>query len=215
MPSARQDAQQDTEITLGTGRMLGIFFAFVLVCAFFFAIGFSFGRKTAEAGTGILRSAPLGAPATIVRPSAAKNDASQPPPANNFGFYKAVGEKNAEAALTPQEATAHDSASHDLKTQAVAATVAASNSDAQVKDATTAAPASAGYFVQVAAVTRQEDAEALVEALKKKQYPAFAANNSSIDKFYRVQVGPYGDIKDAEAMRTRLISDGYNPIVKR
>jgi hypothetical protein len=26
-------AQQDTEITLGTGRMLAIFFAFVLVCA--------------------------------------------------------------------------------------------------------------------------------------------------------------------------------------
>jgi cell division septation protein DedD len=218
MPTTRQDAQQDTEITLGTGRMLGIFFAFVLVCAFFFAIGFSLGRKTAEAGAGILRSAPLGAPATIVRPSAAKNDASQPPPANNFSFYKAVGEKNAEAALTPQEATAHDFSSHDLKTQPVAATVAAPNSGAQSKDATndaTAAPAGTGYYVQVAAVTRQEDAEALVEALKKKQYPAFAANNSSIDKFYRVQVGPYGDMKDAEAMRTRLISDGYNPIVKR
>jgi cell division septation protein DedD len=69
--------------------------------------------------------------------------------------------------------------------------------------------------VQVAAVSRQEDAEALVEALKKKQYPAFAANNASIDKFYRVQVGPYAEIKDAEAMRARLIGDGYNPIVKK
>ena len=69
--------------------------------------------------------------------------------------------------------------------------------------------------MQVAAVTRQEDADALVEALKKKQYPAFTANNPSVDKFYRVQVGPYADIKDAEAMRARLISDGYNPIVKK
>jgi len=68
--------------------------------------------------------------------------------------------------------------------------------------------------VQVAAVSRQEDAEALVEALKKKQYPAFTANSSG-DKFYRVQVGPYAELKDAEAMRARLISDGYNPIVKR
>ena len=72
----------------------------------------------------------------------------------------------------------------------------------------------AAYYVQVAAVTRQEDAEALVEALKKKQYPAFA-NNASADKYYRVQVGPYADFKDAEAMRARLVSDGYNPIVKK
>ena len=73
----------------------------------------------------------------------------------------------------------------------------------------------AGYFVQVAAVSKQEDAEALVDALKKKQYPAFVAANSSTDKLFRVQVGPFGDIKEAEAMRMRLINDGYNPILKK
>ena len=69
--------------------------------------------------------------------------------------------------------------------------------------------------MQVAAVSRQEDADSLVEALKKKQYPAFMANNSSADRFYHVQVGPYADLKEAEAMRARLITDGYNPIVKK
>ena len=44
-------AQQDTEITLGTGRMLAIFFTFVLVCAFFFSIGFSLGRRTTITGS--------------------------------------------------------------------------------------------------------------------------------------------------------------------
>jgi DedD protein len=29
-----------------------------------------------------------------------------------------------------------------------------------------------------------------------------------------VQVGPFSDRKDAEAMRTRLSGDGYNAIVK-
>ena len=71
------------------------------------------------------------------------------------------------------------------------------------------------YFVQVAAVSKQEDAESLVDALKKKQYPAFVAGNSTNDKLFRVQVGPFTDIKDAEAMRTRLVNDGYNPIVKK
>jgi cell division septation protein DedD len=208
-------AQQDTEITLGTGRMLAIFFAFVLVCAFFFAIGFSLGRRTSLAGAGGLLSASTAAPATIVRPSAAKNEAPQAPQSssssNDFSFYKAVGEKNANAALTPP----------DSKAQPEASTAAASTADAPAKAATDAAvaavatPASAGYYVQVAAVSRQEDADALVEALKKKQYPAFTANNPAADKFYHVQVGPYAELKDAEAMRGRLISDGYNPIVKK
>jgi DedD protein len=204
-------AQQDTEITLGTGRMLAIFFTFVLVCAFFFSIGFSLGRRTTIAGAGSLGIAHAGTPATIVRPSAAKTDAPQPTPqSGDFSFYKAVGEKNANAALAPQ----------DSKTPASAATATTTTPSAEAlskvaTDAATDAPASTGYYVQVAAVSRQEDAESLVEALKKKQYPAFSANNPTADKFYHVQVGPYTELKDAEAMRARLIGDGYNPIVKK
>ena len=72
-----------------------------------------------------------------------------------------------------------------------------------------------GYFVQVAAVSKQEDAEALVDALKKKQYQAFISNSSNSDKLFHVQVGPFADIKDAEGMRAKLVSDGYNPILKK
>jgi len=201
-------APQDTEITLGTGRMLAIFFTLVLVCAFFFAIGFSLGRKTTAAMGGGPMSAPGAAPATIVRPSPAKNDAIPPAQSSDFGFYKAVGEKSADTGMAPAQ---------DSKTQPATANTAPPGTDAPPKDAVDSGTASAGsgYYVQVAAVSRQEDAEALVEALKKKQYPAFTANNPSTDKFYHVQVGPYAELKEAEAMRARLISDGYNPIVKK
>ena len=77
-----------------------------------------------------------------------------------------------------------------------------------------AAPSTSGYLVQVAAVSKQEDAQALVDALKKKQYPAFTAGGSA-DKLFHVQVGPFSDIKDAEGMRAKLVSDGYNPILKK
>jgi hypothetical protein len=30
-----------------------------------------------------------------------------------------------------------------------------------------------------------------------------------------VQVGPYADMKDAEAMKAKLSGDGYNPILKK
>jgi cell division septation protein DedD len=70
-----------------------------------------------------------------------------------------------------------------------------------------------GYYVQVAAVSKQEDAEALVDALKKKQYAAFAATPG--DKLFHVQVGPFSDIKEAESTRAKLVADGYNPILKK
>jgi DedD protein len=206
-------AQQDTEITLGTGRMLAIFFTFVLICAFFFAIGFSLGRRTAALGVGGSPSASVVSPSTVVRPSATRNRTNQQtaqPSPGDFSFYKAVGEKGANPGLTtPQDSKAAQAP----PTPANPATAEAAPNEAT--DAGTAPPASGGYYVQVAAVSRQEDAESLVEALKKKQYPAFTANNASTDKFYHVQVGPYGELKDAEAMRARLVSDGYNPIVKR
>src|SRR6266403_2408302 len=182
-------AQQDTEITLGTGRMLAIFFTFVLVCAFFFSIGFSLGRRTTIAGVGTLGIPHPGTPATVVRPSAAKNDAPQPTPqSGDFSFYKAVGEKNADAALAPKDSKTLAAAATTPTSTAVTPPAATSTAEPSkaATDAATAAASSAGYYVQVAAVSRQEDAESLVEALKKKQYPAFATNNSSADKFYHI-----------------------------
>jgi cell division septation protein DedD len=194
--------------------MLGIFFAFVLVCAVFFSIGFSLGRRTTAAVGGISQSAPAATPATVVRPSAAKSNASQPTPqaqasSGDFSFYKAVGEKNANTALPAQGSTAQAA---NPNASSVTAGAPANAANAAPTSSTTTA---GSYFVQVAAVTRQEDANALVEALRKKQYPAFTADTTSTDRFYRVQVGPYSELKDAEAMRARLISDGYNPIVKK
>jgi cell division septation protein DedD len=193
--------EQDTEITLGTGRMLALFFGLVLICAVFFAIGFSLGKKTAAVGAANVPATSSETPAAVVRPSAAKN--TQPAsPTGDLSFYKTVGQKAADTGLTPQ----------DSQPQPAASTAESPKSDAGTAPP---APASGSYYVQVAAVTRQEDADALVEALKKKQYPAFTSNSGPSDKFYHVQVGPYAEIKEAEAMRARLISDGYNPIVKK
>jgi DedD protein len=195
------NTQQDTEITLGTGRMLALFFALVTICAGFFAIGFSLGRKANIVGGGNLLTAQAGSPATVVRPSAGKNNQPPAPSSGDFSFYKAVEQKTADTKL----------ATPDAQTQPATTT-----SDPNKPEATSVTtPPTNSYYVQVAAVTRQEDADALVDALKKKQYPAFSASNPSVDKYFRVQVGPYADIKDAEAMRGRLVADGYNPILKK
>src|SRR5208283_267788 len=198
-------SSKDTEITLGAGRMLVLFFTIVLVCAVFFAIGFSLGRKTTMSAVGNAENASAGTPASVVRPAAGKDAAAKPgsQPAD-FSFYKSVGSSGASTELAAPDAP---------PTSASASTPAVASAPAPSVSANTGALGA--YFVQVAAVSREEDANALVEALKKKQYPAFAANNSSADKYYHVQVGPYAAFKDAETMRAKLIADGYNPILKK
>jgi DedD protein len=194
----------DTEITLGTGKLLVLFFGLVAICAAFFAVGYSLGRKS-EPGITTASAAPS-PQLTSTKAKAPANGASQPP----MTFYKAVEQKDASPELAPTSEPKSDNNS----AQANPATGQTQAPAAGAPDPMTTLPA-AGYFVQVAAVSKQEDAEALVDALKKKQYPAFVAAPSTADKLFHVQVGPFTDIKDAEAMRARLISDGYNPILKK
>jgi len=181
--------------------MLALFFTFVVVCAVFFAIGFSLGRKTSMLGVSSSVSTASGSQGSPAQRSSGKE-----------GTGKDVSQSN-DPGLS-KSATANPAASTsaaDSKSQSAGG----SAGESPLPATTNNGAANGTYFVQVAAVSRQEDAEALVEALKKKQYPAFAANNSPTDKYYHVQVGPYADFKEADAMKTRLIADGYNPIVKK
>ncbi len=197
-------SSQDTEITLGTGKLLVLFFGLVGICALFFALGYSLGRKSEPAiTTASAAVVPQTAPGTN---KASSGSTAQTP----MTFYKSVEQKDANPQLTPAA---------DAKTDTAAAAAPANATPAQTPSANppdpTATLPTAAYFVQVAAVSKQEDADSLVEALKKKEYPAFVAAQIATDKLFRVQVGPFSDIKEAETMRTRLVADGYSPILKK
>lgn len=206
-------SSQDTEITLGTAKLLGLFFGLVGICAVFFALGYTLGRKSDSGLAAATTLAPLRA-ANGVKPGGS-GAASTP-----MTFYKAVEQQNANPQLTSAAAVAATTDASRQQTAASSTSSAGSSSSGESvqtsnpPDPMAPVPAT-GYFVQVAAVSKQDDADALVDALKTKLYPAFVASNSTIDKLFRVQVGPFGDIKEAETMRSRLISDGYNPILKK
>jgi DedD protein len=201
---------QDTEITLGTGKMLALFFGLVLLCAVFFGMGFRLGRNAGPISAAASELAPAvtatngGPRPSAVKPTSDPNTSRSP----DLAFYKAAQPKPAN----PQAASDNN---NDANTAAASnPSTAGSPSDGKPAPADSAlAPPSSGYYVQVAAVTKQEDAEALVDALKRKQYPAFSAAMS--DKLFHVQVGPFADVKNAEEMRSKLVSDGYNPILKK
>jgi DedD protein len=175
-----QPQEQQEESTIGMGKLFGIFAALVVVCALFFSLGYTMGKKSA-------------APSVIPEPQAMTTAPSTPKPSPSQSLPKP------EAAIPPP-------------------------ADSPAAETASAAPSSppapemvrnGSIVVQVAAVSRREDAEALVGALRKKDYPVFIVSNIPGDKLFHVQVGPYGSMKDAESMKSRLSNDGYNPIVKK
>ncbi len=180
-----KDEVEDTEITLGTGKLLGIFFALVIICSVFFTMGYLLGRSTSAGGrTEIVGSGPTGGSAAG-KPSGAGKSSD----ANAQIVPASTPQPLATASPTPAPSKTPDSSNPSSF-------------------------AGGSYMVQVAAVSKHEDAEILVSALQKKQYPVFIANVPG-DPLFHVQVGPFSDPKDAESMKNKLSSDGYNAIVKK
>src|SRR5690242_12365966 len=66
-------SDQDTEITLGTGKLLGLFFALAAVCGLFFGLGFMLGKSSAPQSSASLVQEPVStgvATANTAKPSA-------------------------------------------------------------------------------------------------------------------------------------------------
>jgi cell division septation protein DedD len=73
--------------------------------------------------------------------------------------------------------------------------------------------AAAQVMVQVAAVSHQEDADVLVNALRKRGYAAGTRREPS-DGLIHVRIGPFATRDEANRMCTRLLNDGYNAMVQ-
>ena len=200
--------QQDTEIILGTGKLLAIFFVLVAICGTFFGLGYALGRNsgpmTLQNGTASAVNSSGAKPGAGVTVSAPRVVATSTPDTN----------AGAQVEQTPpaQPAPTDDTASANTQPAPSALPVAATANPS----ATASEPASGSNItVQVAAVTKQEDADVLVAALRRKNYPVFVAPGTSVDNLYHVQIGPFAELKDAEAIKSKLASDGYNAIVKK
>ncbi|HJT53056.1 MAG TPA: SPOR domain-containing protein [Candidatus Angelobacter sp.] len=188
------DETRDTEITLGTGKLLGIFFALTILCAVFFTMGYLLGKSTVAGGrTEIVGTVPSGGSAAG-KPSAVNKAPETPPPAPS------PDASSQQQPATPAAATSSTSTPATQPSTAPVASDIKSNVNGT-------------YTVQVAAVSKQEDADILATALRKKQYPVFIASATG-DALFHVQVGPFSTQQDADTMRNRLSADGYNAIVK-
>ena len=200
------DEPADREISLGTPTILAIFFGLALVCAAFFGFGYTMGRRSVPPAPVAMETTPaIGSVAN--KPSAGS---LEPAPTAEAPRTTAVVPLDNTAAPATGSSTAPSAPKPANPVSPVAPAPTVANQPVVASNA----PNVAGQlWVQVAAVSSQEIADIEVAALKKDGYPVVIRHEPQ-DKLLHVQIGPFTDRKGAEAMRQKVLADGFNAIVK-
>lgn len=211
-----ESGEQDREISLSTTSILGIFFALALLCAVFFGFGYSMGRKSAQPASG--------ASSEVTTKSENSNSKPAPGspvnPSTSSAARQTAGE--AQSDIVPLDSPNSTSEDTARALRPVKASLSSPRSDlpAEVtpKPATkpagiipvaAALPSPGSSVVQVAAMSHQEDADVVAVDLNRRGYTV-AVRHEPQDKLFHVQIGPFANKKEADSMRQRLQTDGYN-----
>jgi len=177
---------RDTEVTLGPMAVTGLIFALLLLCGFCFGLGYSMGNHGSKTA---LTANPTPA-ATAATASASKPVAAPPmiSPAQPAAAATAQSQDSGASSATPQP------------------------SDSSAGQPVTPLPVTP-LMVQIAVVSQHEDADVLVSALHKRGYEVSLSQDGADGKFH-VRVGPFASLSVANAMRQKLLNDGYNAVVQ-
>jgi cell division septation protein DedD len=207
-------ARRDTELTLGSGTLLAILLGLVLVCGLCFGLGYAVGhhgsRQPATAGLEPPSGdqAPLQAsgapskPSAVTQPAAPRNAEADQPPSADSG---AEPESDAQTSNPGVSAGASSS-------QVRPALASAASSPQPAPNAHAFSAPGASLMVQIASVANSEDAEVLVNALRRRGY-AVTARREPADSLIHVRIGPFKNRAEADRWRQKLLGDGYNAIV--
>jgi cell division protein FtsN len=146
----------------------------------------------------LLRDTP---PEETLKPSGAASSRSQPAPAPTV--QEPVAEKAPAPPPAPKERAPAPVASAPPPQAVQPTSVPVPAVAAQASD-----PSGPGFAVQVAAYRDRRDADTLAKQLAAKGYPAFVMDpaKGTSTALFRVRVGKYKTLKDAEAVEARLQS---------
>jgi cell division septation protein DedD len=200
--------------------LLAIVLGLILLCGIFFGLGYVSGRRspalavatstqptagqpmTAQTGTSLSKP-----PAAGLIPPAAPQEAGAVPQASSPEGAQGGNPLTSYAPIGGNATANEPQVRPAVPQQAMGAEPAnAPQGSAQVRPALPQGPA---LMVQVAAVSRQEDANVLVAALRRHGY-AVNERREPGDGLIHVQIGPFYNRSEANAMSQRLLGDGYN-----
>ena len=210
-----RDSNHETDITLGSVGLLIVLAGLLVVCGVCFGLGYAMGHRgssqlaVASASQPIL-DAPLVASVNKQKPQAAPQPAPPPEQANAELADQPAADPDGDVVSVASPAKSANAPQPAGQPSLGIVRPALSQSPAPVS---VVAPQSAALMVQIAAVSHPEDAEVLVNALRRRGY-AVSVHRDPLDNLLHVQVGPFTSRSDANAMKLKLLNDGYNAIVE-
>ena len=213
----RSRSHRDTELTLGSGTLFAIFLGLALLCGLCFGMGYALGHHS-SGPTAITQpqpapdQEPLQANSGIPKPSAISQTPDAPPqPAATDQSAPAAGTTPGTQPPAPA-ATAPAEAAQPQVHPALGSPQAPQSYSAGAQQPVHPAMAQQ-LMVQIAAVSNPEDADVLVNALRKRNYPVTARRDPA-DNYIHVRVGPFATRAIADQWRSKLLNDGYNAVVQ-
>jgi DedD protein len=206
-----EEPRPDTEITLGWGTIAGLVVALLVICGLCFVLGYRMGQHrpvlaTPDAQTAASDQEPLQGNSSVPKPIASEQAAVPPAqPSTMAQPATAQGGESVEAGSSSVPAAAVASPQSSLPSAQTAGPA-----QPQVRPAL---PSSETLMVQVAAVKHEEDADVLIDALRKRAYPV-SQYSDPVDGLIHVRVGPFASRDEANQWRMKLLNDGYNAVVQ-
>ena len=204
------------ELVLENGHLLLIFFAIVALSGVFFALGYIVGRNTFS---------PSGS--TALAESASAESSAKPSPMPPAAYYLRATPPAAPVPEDPGVLAPELQFDRTLSGQAPDARLESPEFGslsggspsgpgfaADPSQAGAPVPGPPGILVQVSALTRQQDAETLVQLLREKNLPVMVTTGST-DTLFHVVIGPYQSDAAAQQVKQLLEEDGFQPIIKR
>jgi septal ring-binding cell division protein DamX len=204
-------------------HVIGLFLGVMLLSGLFFTLGYVMGLHQAEASADDLPGKPEVRNPSKVEPAAKRANKTPPaespadtgaPASSDWEFYHAGEKGKTDDRLKPAPSASAPQLQQSAPVFVKSPTPppAAANNN---RSNASSSPTMLGnnYSLQVAALHREGDALELAKLLQKKKFPAYVLSPHG-DKYYRVQVGPYADLKAADAARKGLEGAGFKAFVK-
>lgn len=215
-----REAERETDITLGSVGLLIVLACVFVVCGAAFALGYAIGHHSssplaAASPAQPTPDAPLAASAGKQKPQAAPQPAQQSvaPPIETNAAPADQRASDPDGDVVSVASPAKSSNPTQQAGQPSLGIVRPALPESPTSVSSSIAPQSAVLMVQIAAVSHAEDAEVLVNALRRRGY-AVSVRRDPLDNLLHVKVGPFTSRADANAMKLKLLNDGYNAIVE-
>lgn len=226
-------SRPDFQFDIGTKGVVSLFGGLVVLCGLFFAFGYTMGKHSVPPAFSLGDTATAQDATPAAKPAAGKPiptaEAQGAVPPNPSDLTAAEVNQTPQTLVpgpngdNPAPATGNSvvAAENGGATQNGGVTplsqrpLPASTQSSVQPAAMTTTPVVHSYAVQVFAGAKEGDALSLAAALKARQYPVFVVKpEPNGDGLYRVQIGPYNHLPEAQQMRERLVADGYNAVIK-